>query len=107
MSGGFHMRSDEERISQLHKRVADLKRQRQKRIITVCTAACSIFCVSLIGLIAALGRPVTGNTETAYTGASIVNGSVVGGYVLVALIGFVLGVLLTVLIRKYQEVKGK
>ena len=101
------MRSDEERISQLHKRVADLKRQRQKRIITVCSSVCTVLCVTLIGLIASLGRPATGYTNAAYTGASLVNGSVIGGYVLVALIGFVLGVLLTVLIRKYQEVKDK
>ncbi|MBO4904784.1 MAG: hypothetical protein J5367_06140 [Lachnospiraceae bacterium] len=101
------MRSNEERITQLHKRVAELNHQRQKKILTACTAFCSILCVTLIGMIVSLSQPAAGYTGAEYTGATLIDGSVAGGYVLTALIAFVLGVMLTVLIRKYREVNGK
>ena len=99
------MRSNEERITRMHERLSDLKHQREKRIITACTALSSMLCICLIGVIAMFSQPSTGYSGAEYAGASLVDGSVAGGYVITALIAFILGILLTVLIMKYKEYK--
>lgn len=97
------MRSNEERIKQLNKRVIELKRQRDLIVMTVCGAASSVLCLVLGAVITLIGEPTTGYAEVEYAGAALANGSIAGGYVLVALIAFMLGILLTVFIKKYQD----
>ena len=97
------MRSNEEHIKQLNKRVIELKRQRDLVVMSVCGAVSSILCVVLGAVITLIGEPTTGYAEVEYAGAALANGSIAGGYILVALIAFMLGILLTVFIKRYQD----
>ena len=101
------MRSNEERISEFHKRVAKLQCKRQKRILAACTVACSAMFVALIGMITYLAQPTASFTGASYAGASLIDGSVAGGYVLIATVAFMLGIILAVLVRKYREYSGR
>lgn len=97
------MRSNEDRIKQLNKRVTELKRQRDLIVMSVCGAVSAVLCVMLGGIITLIGEPTTGYAEVEYAGASLANRSIAGGYILVALIAFILGILLTVFIKRYQD----
>ena len=97
------MRSDEERIRLMHERAHELKRRRDKMIMTASVALSSGLFMLLIGIIVRFAKPATGYTGSPYAGASLLDSSVVGGYVLTALIAFMAGVIITVVIRKYRE----
>ena len=97
------MRSDEERIRLMHERAHELKRRRDKMIVTASAALSSCLFMLLIGVIVKFAKPSAGYTGNPYAGASLLDSSTVGGYVLTALIAFMAGVIITVIIRKYRE----
>ena len=108
------MRSHEERVAAVKRRVAEAeqeKRLRRSRIATVCSvAACLILIVGLSVMIPGI---MSGMVEVDYAGggtaASIFGDSAVIGYIVIGLIAFLLGVCVTILcfrVRKFQR-EGK
>jgi len=94
------MRTAQERVAALHQRAARLRRRREKAALAWLGSACCILLVSLTGLVFNAGHGHTGVSPGAYTGATMLFESA-GGYVLVAVIAFAVGAIVTtVLLRR-------
>ncbi len=94
------MRNTEERIERLHKRAKQLEARRERRFTALAVSFCLILFASLLGIIRQVAGQITDVTVNSYAGASLLS-SEAGGYVLVAVIAFMLGVVVTVLVRKH------
>ena len=101
------MISNKERIQKMHERARELKRRRDKMIITASAVLSACLCLILIGVIAISSAPSGGYTGNPYAGASLLDSSVAGGYVLTAILAFMAGVIITVAIRKYRELTAE
>lgn len=99
------MRSNEERIRLMHLRANEIRKKRDKAILAACGALNLCLCVALISIIASVSGSGAIYTGSPYTGASLFDTSVVGGYVLTALIAFMAGVVTTVMIKKGLQMK--
>ena len=98
------MRSSEERIRLMHRRADSLRRKKEKRILAGAgSAGLLLFAVLLVCLVHLQGLS-EGYGEGAFSASSLLSQST-GGYVLVAVIFFMLGVLITVFLMKYQRTK--
>ena len=99
----------EERISSLHERMDAKKRSREKRKTAAAGAVSVVLAVCLCLLIFA-GDAHSGSSAGMYSGATMLFGEA-GGYVLAAVIAFMAGVAVTVLIirknRKNQKNQQK
>ncbi|MBR5407866.1 MAG: hypothetical protein IK111_09565 [Lachnospiraceae bacterium] len=98
------MISNEERIQKMHERARELKRRRDKMIITASAVLSACLCLILIGVIAISSVPSGGYTGNPYAGASLLDSSVAGGYILTAVLAFMAGVVITVAIRRYRDI---
>ncbi len=98
------MMSSEERIDSLHKRMAARRQLRERRTLGCLYASCSILAISLVLILFGSGAHA-GGTAGIYTGAAILFGGA-GPYVLTAIIAFMLGVFITVLLNRKQEKQG-
>ncbi len=97
------MRSNEERIRLMHERAAGLQRKKDSgRLITAGCISTALFAV-LVTLTFYI-QGLTGYCGNRFTASSLLSESV-GGYVLVAVIFFMLGVLISVLLYRYQRKK--
>lgn len=91
----------EERLAKMHSRAAELKRRREKREIrSLGVISCGLL-FGLVTLIFSVQYPQHGIAAGQHTGASLLSDSV-GGYVLVAVLAFTLGVVVTAIIRWYR-----
>ena len=105
------MRSNEERIRQLHENASRLRRERAlRRLRAACVSAgalCTALVVSLALSVSYAAPRVSGGILSEHRMASILIPSGASGYVLVAVVAFVLGALLTVfcvrLMRRAEE----
>lgn len=96
------MRTADERVSLLHKRAAELKRQREKRYMALwggVSAFLSVFLLILISQVRRVTYPIENNR---FAGSSLL-GESAGGFVLVALIAFTGGVVITLIIQRHRE----
>ena len=92
------MRTQEERRMLLHQRADQLRRRRVKKAVTVFSTMSALLLVVLTSMIASWNSLTV--PEGQYTGSSLLGDSA-GGYVLAAVLAFVAGVVLTVvLIRR-------
>lgn len=96
------MRSNEERIALLHKREKELLRKKAKVHLSVYGSLCTVLATLLISMTLNLTDRATGYASNQYTGASLLDVSV-GGYVMVAVVAFMLGVVITITIRKLKD----
>ena len=110
------MLTTEERAGLIHKRAAELKRERQqrkqRRLDRLCIAACRILVVGIGSFLPdwVVGVP-GGEVHHASGAASLVGSHAALGYILMGLMAFLLGVFVTVLLyrlhrrneRKQQE----
>ncbi|MBR6403667.1 MAG: hypothetical protein IKS48_09825 [Eubacterium sp.] len=96
------MRSNEERIDLLHKREKELIRERDKIHLFVNGSLCTMLAALLVCITLNLTDRATGYASNQYTGASLLDVSV-GGYVMVAVVAFMLGVVITIAIRKLKD----
>ena len=95
------MRSNEERIRLMHERATGLQRERdRKNLLTGGSISAALF-AGLLTLTFYL-QGMTGYTGGQFTASSLLSDSV-GGYVLVAVIFFMLGVLISVALIRYQR----
>ena len=83
-----------ERVTALHLRMAALRERRERRKTAALGAGCAWLAVCLAALIFGGSHP--GGTAGAYTGATMLFENA-GGYVLAAVLAFMLGVIITVL----------
>lgn len=110
------MRTNEERAGLVHKRAAEIKRERQKKkqraLDMSFIAACLILVVGIGSFMPGLAAGIPGGEVHHASGAaSLVGSHAALGYILMGLMAFLLGVFVTVLLyrlhrrneRKQQE----
>ena len=102
---GDGMRTAEERIASLHKRAKELRRERDEKILVgLGSASGGLFCLLLV-LINGWAELSHSVSSSLMTGSSMLNERV-GGYVLIAVIAFISGVIIVVLIHWYRRKSG-
>lgn len=98
------MRSTTEIVREIHARARVLQREEDKRQLTITGGASGALVVALLAAIGLFGgswhRPLMAN----YAGASLLGDSA-GGYVLVAVVAFMLGIAITVILIWQQRQK--
>ena len=102
------MMTAEERVSVLHARMASLQRRREIQRITALSAANAVLCLCLIVLVFGFGGTHPGRTAEMYSGAMMLYENA-GPYVMVALIAFMAGVVISVILlrgRKQEDPKA-
>ena len=99
------MRTDAERIEQLHLRAAELRRQRNRKQLTVFGSASIFLTAVLLAVVHQMLGLSVSITGDPYTGSSLLSESA-GGYVLAAVIAFIVGVVITAVIFRYRN-RGK
>ncbi|MCR5733551.1 MAG: hypothetical protein K6G22_02995 [Lachnospiraceae bacterium] len=100
------MSTTEERIARIHDRAKEIKNEKDLRLMRIGTAVTTVLGVFLIALIGFASRGDGTSpgvvSDAGYAGASMFS-SQTGGYILVALVAFMFGAVLTALIRAYQQ----
>ena len=102
------MRTNEERAGLIHKRTAEIKRERQKKnqraLDMICIAACLILVVGLGSFMPGLAAGIPGGEVHHASGAaSLVGSHTALGYILMGLMAFLLGVFVTVLLYRLHR----
>ena len=96
------MRTPEERLAKLHRRAAELKRERNKKALRGWGGVS----VTLLFVLVAAFADITGGSGFAggsgMTGATLLGDSA-GGYVLAAVIAFTLGVIVTAILYRNRK----
>ena len=110
------MRTNSERIEEMHRRASAFKKQqreRRVRIVQTVSAAASFAAVILLALFIPKGETfyegASGGAQPGM-GASIFSGSGSLGYIVIAVIAFVLGVSVTIFctyLKKWKNEKDK
>ena len=95
------MRTAEERIAALHMRMAALREKQERRKTLALGAGCAGLCGGL-SLLVFGGSAACGGTAGAYTGATMLFEDA-GPYVLLALIAFMAGVIITALCIRFRR----
>ena len=102
------MRTDDERAGLIHKRTAEVKRERQKKkqraLDAICIAACLILVVGIGLFLPGLAAGIAGSEVHHASGAaSLVGSHAALGYILMGLLSFLLGVCVTVLLYRLHR----
>lgn len=95
------MRTAEERLALLHRRANLLKKKKELALLRVLGCASGGLAVCLLALLALLGQSGHDIAVSGYAATSLLSEHA-GGYVLAAVIAFALGVVVTVLLRRYR-----
>lgn len=93
------MRTAEERLALLHKRAADLRKEKELTGLRALGGASGGLALCLLSLLAIFGQNSHGMAEIGYAATSLLSENA-GGYVLTAVIAFALGVVVTLLLRR-------
>lgn len=100
------MMTDKERISRIHSRTAEIKREKRHRINIVESAAAIVSCFVLITAIAMyMPQIMEGQSEFTphYMGAaSLIESGETLGYVIMGILSFCLGVSITILLFRIR-----
>jgi len=104
------MRSTEERIEYMHQRAAEIDHQRRSRyaalIQIIGIAACVIIIITLGIIMPGISKSIKYGTTVLDMGGSIFSDNNIFGYVVIAIIAFLLGIALTIFcyrIRKWKD----
>ena len=107
------MRTSEERVTELHRRMEKLRRAKTRRKLKSVCAAMYAACLALVAgfatIVARSPAPVSTQVSGG-AGASIFAEHAVPGYIVVAIVAFCLGVLLTLFcfrLKRHMEEEGK
>ena len=97
------MRTNEERAALIHKRAAEIRRERKKKkqcvLDMICIAACLILLIGVGMFMPGWEACITGDEVFHTSGAaSLVGRNTALGYILMGLLSFLLGVCVTVLL---------
>ena len=99
------MRSNKERIRLMHERAAGIQREKDRGRLIIAGGISTALFVVLISLTIYL-QGLTGYLGGQFTASSILSENA-GGYVLVGVIFFMLGVLISVALIRYQKRKHR
>lgn len=97
------MRSNEELMQGILQRKAVYLTQRQVRRLTVVSAGLTALLLTALFIVP--GVTGSGEQYTAYAMGAMILGPETGGYVIVALLAFALGIVVTILIQKHNRLK--
>ena len=102
------MRTNEERAGLIHKRTAEIKRERRRKkeraLDMICIAACLILVVGIGSFMPGLSVDIVGGEVHHVSGAaSLVGSHAALGYILMGLLSFLLGVCVTVLLYRLRR----
>lgn len=102
------MRTNEERAGLIHKRTAEIKRERQKKkqraLDMICIAVCLILVVGIGSFMPGWTAGVSGGEVHHTSGAaSLVGSHAALGYILMGIMAFLLGVFVTVLLYRLHR----
>ena len=102
------MRTPEERVLALHARMDALRRARERRKTGILGMGSALLALCLLLVIGAAGAVHPGGTAGLYSGAVMLFENA-GGYVLVAVLAFMAGVVITVALlrRRFKEQNDK
>ena len=96
------IRSTDEMLQEVRQRTEKIKNKRRHQQISMLSGVLTVLVVGLIGVIASFSRVgAAGQTSSVY-GAFLISTST-GGYILVAILAFAAGIIITKLIQKYLE----
>lgn len=103
----LNMRTNEERSRLIHKRTAEIKREKQNRIQRGLDAVCIAVCLLLVTGIGAwmpelMTEPAAGNIVHSSGAASMIGSHAALGYIVMGLLAFLLGVCVTVLLYRLR-----
>lgn len=98
----IHMRDNTQRIELMHKRAHIIKRNRDRNRLRVSGAVSGALLVLLVAYALHIDRNIASGPGGMYTASSLL-ASDFGAFVLVGVVAFALGVLLTVVIKKYMK----
>ena len=105
------MRTDKERIQEMHKIAMKLEREKRSRNVRMISAACVLISFVVITALAASMPGLSGTIVSADTGgnmrASIFSGSSVLLYSVIAILAFLLGVTVTVFCYRLRNQQDK
>ena len=96
------MRTDEERLSELHDRIKARRRMLERRKTSVIGAACTAITACLLLLIFGEGKAHNAGVVGIYTGATMLFEGA-GAYVLVAVLAFMIGTAVTLICLRRQK----
>ena len=104
------MATSEERLTRMHARAGEIRKQRTRRKLQIESAVTGALGVFMIAMLVVVGTSEGGflggsTSDTGYAGATMLDGTQVGGYILIGVIAFLFGAALVVLIRTYREKK--
>lgn len=106
------MRSNEERVADVKRRVAQIERQKRQRRNRIVALFSVVACLAVIvGMSFAMPgiseKLIVGDYNGYETTASIFGGSAAAGYIIIGLLAFVLGVYVTVLCFQLKVFREK
>ena len=103
VQGGDAMRSNEELMKGILQRKAVYLAQRQMRRLAMVGAGLATLLIAMLVIVPG----ITGSEEqyAAYSMGAMILGPETGGYVIVALLAFALGIVVTILIQKHRQVE--
>ena len=104
--GGYIMYDTKERVIRAKERADRLVQKRDKRIIRGLSSLCIVLSCCLAGVIGKLGEGSGGAVVQGMNGATLLSEST-GGYVLVAVISFLVAVVFTLLCVRLHERNGR
>ena len=91
----------ESALKEIERRAGIIRRNHERKVMNILTTAAGITLIALFAVIGEFSGAVISRTPTEY-GAFILSVET-GGYVLTALLGFVLGVLVTLIVKKIKN----
>ena len=99
------MKSNEERIRLMHLKTHDIQKKRDGLALFASGAICSALFIALFFVAAGFYGQSSVYTDETFTGSSLLSNSV-GGYVLVAVIAFMCGAVITVIVKRQKNKKS-
>ena len=103
------MRTSEERVQELHRRMDDMKKEKERRVFRIEAAAAGVLSLAAVIVMALLisRMPMIGpEAQEAGAAGSIFANNVSLGYIVVALLAFFLGTVVTVFCVRIKKQKG-
>ena len=91
------MRTNEERSRLIHKRTAEIKREKRNRLQRGLDAVCIAVCMLLVT------EPAAGSIVHSSGAASMIGSHAALGYIVMGLLAFLLGVCVTVLLYRLRR----
>ena len=99
------MRSVEEQMAEIHRRRRVYSGKRQLRRLSLMAACIGILLIAVL-IYAPVVKGAARAGDTGYFGATIL-GPEAGGYVIVAILSFILGMIITLITQKKKETKER